>query len=326
LSACSPITIGTSGRTSMNTNTPNNAGSAHGTRVYCPVSHFSYDDPVVYPGQRDASHLHMFWGNTETNATTTAQSLANSGRATCEGGRNNRSAYWIPALFNARDEVVLPEKVISYYKSFAVSSNFDRNTIMPIPNGLQMLAHPNIANSVPRYFDVSVTGKGLLKLSLHFPTCIAVNGSGQPILSSPDNSPNRISHLAYPTSGTGNSNECPSSHPYRIPGLSYNVQYDIDPNSDWYLASDTNRNNPGHSLHGDYFASWDAETMNRVVECQRLEKRACQFLAPSGASRTQLPERFRDHDGNQLYNDSITLRDSVDRTPFGTQLKPSKHG
>lgn len=33
-------------------------------RINCDFAHSSYDDPIVYPGQNDAAHLHRFYGNT----------------------------------------------------------------------------------------------------------------------------------------------------------------------------------------------------------------------------------------------------------------------
>ncbi len=80
----------------------------HGFRFSCVPSHFSYDDPVVYPGEFGRAHLHMFFGNLDVDADSTSESVVNSGRTSCDGGITNRSAYWIPALFNENDEVVLP--------------------------------------------------------------------------------------------------------------------------------------------------------------------------------------------------------------------------
>src|ERR1700712_3279273 len=67
-------------------------------RTSCTVSHMNFDDPLVYPGQVGASHLHVFWGNSDTNANSTAASIASSGGSTCAGGILNRPAYWAPAM------------------------------------------------------------------------------------------------------------------------------------------------------------------------------------------------------------------------------------
>lgn len=303
------VTVGTDASSSMAIG-PVVAESSHGTRVYCPVSHFAHDDPIVNPGVAGGSHLHMFWGNTGADADSTTTSLLNSGRSTCEGGINNRSAYWIPALFNENDEVVLPNRVITYYKSFGVP---DRSTIQPIPDGLQMLANGDVAGSGPWNFTIGVSNHGDspgVSLGVRFPTCLAVDGNGQPILSSADN----VSHLSYRSSGAANA--CPASHPYRIAGLSYSIDFPVDPDSDWYLASDGN-GAKGSSLHGDYFAAWDDATMDALTDCNR-ESRNCDFAGGRG----QLPERFFGPDGQQIYVGSLTLAPGVDTTPFGTTLRP----
>ena len=284
--------------------------TSHGTRIYCPVSHFAYDDPVVRPGEPNASHLHMFWGNTGADAFSTGESLLNSGRSTCEGGLNNRSSYWMPAFFNSQDEVVLPDRLISYYKSFGVP---DRSTIEPIPNGLQMLANQDIVGSGPWNFPVTtgtVAGQPAVALQVQFPTCLQVNGTGQPVLSSPDN----ISHLAYGTPGQPNA--CPTSHPYRIPGLIYIAHFAVDPASDWYLASDMG-GPKGASLHADYIAAWDESVMDDLTRCN-IEARDCDMAG----GRSQLPQRFQAPDGAQVYLDSTTVAPQVDRTPFGATLTP----
>jgi hypothetical protein len=58
-------------------------------RTACQFSHMAFDDPIVYPGQPGKSHLHVFFGNTGTNATrpptrspTPATRRASAGRST----------------------------------------------------------------------------------------------------------------------------------------------------------------------------------------------------------------------------------------------------
>ena len=36
--------------------------------VECELSHFAYDDPIVLPDMPGESHLHQFFGNTETTS------------------------------------------------------------------------------------------------------------------------------------------------------------------------------------------------------------------------------------------------------------------
>lgn len=87
-------------------------------RVSCQWSHFSKDDPIVYPDDEGASHIHMFFGNTAANAsTTTGPKLVESGGGTCNGFALNRSAYWMPALMNEEDKAVVPKTIFIYYKT-----------------------------------------------------------------------------------------------------------------------------------------------------------------------------------------------------------------
>ncbi len=314
------ITVGTDGRTDINFAGAPNSGRDHGTRIYCATSHLSYDDPVVYPGEPGAAHLHTFWGNTETNHASTGESLLAEGKSSCDGGLNNRSGYWAPTLFNENDEAVLPYDIVVYYKSIPITGQaFDRDTIQPIPNGLKMLANQDVKNSESTDFrsDPHVDDRypSGMRLKVNFPQCLAVDANGDPVLESPDNT----SHLAYQDAADGNSNHCPDSHPYRIPRAEYNMYYNVDLNSDWYLSSDTSADTQGESLHADYIVAWDEDAMDDVVECNVLEIEKCRF-----GGVDVLPERQYDADGNHLYLYD-RLRTDTDHTPFGTELKKHIH-
>jgi Domain of unknown function (DUF1996) len=52
-------------------------------RTVCDYSHMAFDDPIVKPGQPGAAHLHTFFGNTQTDAFSTYESLLAKGKATC---------------------------------------------------------------------------------------------------------------------------------------------------------------------------------------------------------------------------------------------------
>ncbi|MGR3527411.1 MAG: DUF1996 domain-containing protein [Paracoccaceae bacterium] len=262
----------------------------HGFRFFCVPSHFSYDDPVVYPGKEDAAHLHMFFGNTDVDAHSTSETIVTSGRTTCDGGITNRSAYWIPALFNEDDQVVLPTLINLYYKSWVT----DRRRIKPVPAGLQILANDKVKGSngvvvstidrelwrgTIRIFDLNG-----VTIEISFPDCIAVNKDGSPILTSQGGS----DHVAY------SSGRCPLSHPYLIPQLTQIVNWsDVPFDSDWYLASDMMNNAPkGTTAHADYMAGWTEESARIMADCVKEGYRECgpelqrhaadQFFAPNG--------------------------------------------
>src|SRR6188508_1321649 len=49
----------------------------------CSASHVAPDDPIVFPGQPGMSHLHEFFGNRQTRASTTAKALRRQVGTTC---------------------------------------------------------------------------------------------------------------------------------------------------------------------------------------------------------------------------------------------------
>ncbi|MDQ3065504.1 MAG: DUF1996 domain-containing protein [bacterium] len=67
-------------------------------RTECTLSHTSKNDPIVYPGQKNAAHWHQFFGNTAVDEKMT--NPATQGNSTCNGGTLNKTAYWAPALID----------------------------------------------------------------------------------------------------------------------------------------------------------------------------------------------------------------------------------
>ena len=108
-------------------------------RIPCAYSHMAFDDPIVYPGRPGAAHLHTFFGNTGTNASSTEQSIRDTGSSTCLGGTINRTAYWVPSMIDtATGKPIVPDFAVFYYKqgyTLAPSS-----AIQPMPAGLRMIA------------------------------------------------------------------------------------------------------------------------------------------------------------------------------------------
>ena len=119
-------------------------------RTSCEFSHFAYDDPIVFPGQPGAAHLHMFFGNTDINAFTDDSTLVDSGGSTCNGGELNRTGYWVPALFDGDGNVRIPERAVVYYKG-ENWANAGRNPVWPdgTPNEGAQVYEPGMRNIAP---------------------------------------------------------------------------------------------------------------------------------------------------------------------------------
>ena len=146
-------------------------------RFLCNPSHISYDDPILYPGQQGAAHLHHFFGNTAADRNSTYASLRSTGDSTCAGRGLNRTGYWFPAMIKPAGpgfpvaKVVVPEFIELYY-AIAEAGDLDDYAspvghttygMVPFPNGLQMIwgwkhTHPILPPS--SFIDGGVTGNG----------------------------------------------------------------------------------------------------------------------------------------------------------------------
>ncbi|MGH1493106.1 MAG: sigma-70 family RNA polymerase sigma factor [Acidimicrobiales bacterium] len=314
-----PVTAGTGRAIQLNTAGAVGSESGHGTRIYCPVSHFSHDDPIRLAGQSGAASAQLYWGNTAVDAFTDGPGLTAVGNGTCEGGVSNRSGYWMPALFDSADQVVIPESVLVEYKSFG-GPDFDRSTIQPIPAGLELLAGASLANSTGQLGNPVGGGERSVRFDIKFPSCVATDQFDEPVLSGGA----EASHLSYPTNERGVANGCPASHPYRIPQLSYAITYAVPFNSAWYLSSDEGPQNRGNNVTASAISGWQPEAMAAVVRCNRQLLEGCDFIEVDDLGRrlgrSQLPERFASPTGEPVYVGSVTLAEGADRTPFGNSV------
>ncbi len=255
-------------------------------RAACEYSHFGADDPIVFPGEPGAAHLHMFFGNTETNAFTTTDELIDSGGGTCSGFELNRSAYWVPALLDGRGNAVVPDQIILYYKTKFPES------VTAMPQGLQMLAgnfdsesfeadeflhwscgsNGNSYNSTNRVPDC---GGDIINASIVFPNCWDGVNLG---------SDDFVSHLTYADDQT----PCPDSHPRRMPKISILIYWPgVDSVEGWRLSSDETggfNGPPGGTLHADWWGAWNDDTMNLWIEGCMQASRNCSY-GQTGTSR-----------------------------------------
>ena len=227
-------------------------------RTLCQYSHFAYDDPIVLPDQSGKSHLNIFFGNTEVDANTTADTLANTGGGSCQGGELNRTGYWMPALLDGRGNTKVPSSMVVYYKSKA------RSQAEVMPQGLELVAgdtvgigsskwacgsngsHRNEQKTIPQCDDV-------LNAVIAFPQCWdGVN------LKSNDH----ISHMK----AINDQDDCPSSHPKRLPRIQVLVYWsNPGDTTGWHLSSDAHNGAdaaPGSTLHSNWWGGWNKEVID----------------------------------------------------------------
>ncbi len=259
-------------------------------RAGCEFSHFAYDDPLIYPGQPGASHLHMFFGNTDVNAYTTADSLLDSGSSTCNGQELNRTGYWAPAMFDGNGNVRIPERVVVYYKGEGQANG----KAEVFPDGAAMIATDNIntidgatggaagkfnfvcsdqwsgeanpvANTMPacdgnrflNLYGVRDDPHVVLEMNVKFPQCW--NGKDA---SNPDN-------FHRPANGSWYGSQCTGEFNRTLVNLEYFINYKVEigeNTKDWYLASDVDPTTRtlsapgGTTVHADWWTGWHKAT------------------------------------------------------------------
>jgi len=244
-------------------------------RSMCDYSHMNFDDAIVFPGQPGATHLHVYFGNTSANASTTPSNLLERGNSTCRGGIANRSAYWLPAMIDTRSGAPMkPSFAHVYYKTGY--QGVANEQIKAPPPGLRMIAGDSKNTIVkPRWethaeYGCDSGGQDTiptcqpgqtLEMHINFPQCWdGVN------LDSPDHK----SHMAYgawaqvPGSpGSG----CPASHPVPIPLISIIARYPVagSDTSTWRLSSDRNGAAAGTSGHADWMDGWRGQAAGEYL-------------------------------------------------------------
>jgi Domain of unknown function (DUF1996) len=263
--------------TRPSTSQPGTLANEGNFRMTCGFTKFGFFDPIVYPDQPFAGHLHMFFGNAGITGTSTTQSIQNSGNSTCFGGTVNRTGYWFPAVYDGvTQEIQIPSRGIFYYKSHILPPE----GLQPIPAGLRMIAgnknatgyqpHANwycSRSNIPNtegFIPNCPVGEDVM-LSVAFPECW--NGRD---LDSPDHQ----SHMAYAIYvGGGGTSYCPSTHPVGLPRVEEIVAFPVTANSrplQWRLSSDMYSSSirGGRSLHADWMDGWTRDGMTTFTrEC-----------------------------------------------------------
>ncbi|MDR9391390.1 MAG: DUF1996 domain-containing protein [Trueperaceae bacterium] len=266
-------------------------------RTHCLETHVAFDDPLVHPGEPGAAHEHVFLGNPDVDAYTTQASLFETTETRCDGGTLNRSAYWMPTLYDADGDRIRFVDPLIYYKT---GYHLDPTSIVAPPAGLQMIAGNAMATApqdvavtkfrcnawtpdapqfsdgdpldhVPTLPDCEVGD--ILEIRLVFPQC----WDGEHLTSD-----DLQSHMAYPSEATApvpGTGSCPASHPIAIPEISYNlgiyVTDETGPSSEWRFVTDPAGAPGGTTLHGDWMNGWDEDVMETIVGRCLHEAREC---------------------------------------------------
>ncbi len=262
------------------------ASAGVGWITICPQDHEASDDPIVYPGQVGASHLHQFQGAKNTNASSTYASMRAGGTSCLQTA--DTAGYWIPAVYEDGVRVPLvgndrsgdPIRQVFYYRAENVSSSYRAaHPVEPFPADFKMIAgvaaattaaeNPKLGSEL--YWGCSDNSTGKLKLppncstgavTLHigFPNC----WDGQ--MEDLNNAP---AHLRYPSSGS-----CPSTHPRVLPRVIF--RYELLMGTTTGAVTFATVHGPHgnvNGVHADFWNTWDQGALNYlVVNCMRTNK------------------------------------------------------
>jgi hypothetical protein len=270
-------------------------------RMICGAGQVSYDDPIVYPGQPGASHLHQFYGNLGANANSTYSSLRTTGNSTCGDPNNpaavNRSGYWMPAMLDGAGHVVKPMYVTIYYKRIPASdprcTRSNPGSVgdcVGIPTGLRWITGYNMqggANDTQTSFFCQDSDDGTVKtlssdqktnITDVIPIC-PIGARLTLLIAGPDcwdgknldsaDHRSHVSHSAYVWDAALNQSydRCDDAHPYHMPKITIQAFYTVDANfaaNKWHLSSDEMVPGApsGTTFHADYFEAWSPTVRN----------------------------------------------------------------
>lgn len=228
------------------------------------------DDPIVFPGQPGAAHLHDFLCNQATNASSTYESMI-AAPSVCPSG--DTAGYWAPALF--RNGVKIDPgggsaKQQLYYRR----NNLAPGTkVVPFPPDFRMvighskattLAEANAAGArlgTEQYWGCSDNSElaksavpvdcrtGIISLHIGFPNCWnGVKVPGDQIAAGT---------MQYPSNGV-----CPPGYPVVLPRLLERFEYPVGPTSDGITLS----SGTVFSVHADFWNTWNQAQLALLVE------------------------------------------------------------
>jgi hypothetical protein len=154
----------------------------------CNFSHHKQVDPVVAPGGTSA-HMHDFFGNKSTDATSTYDTMTATGVATTCSRPEDTAGYWIPTVSwkdtKGTQTTLTANRAVFYYRAGLK----DYRTVQPFAPDLRFIDDARITWSCGKGDDKSGSAtpptqcsSGVLGLKIVFPDCVAKGDVNDPNL------------------------------------------------------------------------------------------------------------------------------------------------
>ncbi|WP_182900291.1 DUF1996 domain-containing protein [Microbispora sp. H10830] len=255
-----------------------NAAASGIWKIDCQYSHSLMDDPIVYPGQPGASHLHDFFGNIGTNANSTYASM-DGVTSTC--ANKDRASYWAPALY--RNGVKIKPAIARIYYTNAVSPGEEQT--VAFPKGFRMIkgsAMNQASSGAPDHTDWGCTDDTQIASVKNPPPSRCASGGIQVRITFPScwdgvmTGGNDISHVRYPSGG-----KCPAGFTKPFPTMRLNINY----NTGVDVGTITLASGNTYSIHADFWNTWDQAQLEYLVDYCIRQKHDCGHFTGTSPGR-----------------------------------------
>jgi hypothetical protein len=234
------------------------------------------DDPIVFPGRPGATHMHDFFCNAETTASSTYAQMVRAA-SSCPSG--DTAGYWAPALYKNGVKITpagRPTRQQIYFRDNNLSSG---TTITAFPPDFKMVVGDARASSLEDanaidagsgigskigselYWgcsDNSSSGKqtapvncrtGIITLHLGFPNCWnGVKVPGDQVAAGT---------MRFPRSGV-----CPTGFPIALPRVIERFEYPVGTDSSGITLS----SGPTYTAHADFWNTWQQTALQALVD------------------------------------------------------------
>lgn len=240
-------------------------------------------DPVVNPG-KVSGHVHAIMGASNINYTSTFEDLRASDCTTCQVSED-KSAYWVPNMYfhdKTADTFTSLQQTGGMLAYYIQRYGYTGEQLYAFPDGFRMLAgNPNarsnagtLESQAISYHCLDYTNPAIPETP-YIPTQPCPNGIRQQIFFpscwdgiNVDSSDHK-SHVAYPSSS--DSGYCPTTHPFRLISLFYEVIWWGIPYKSQIAAGTgefvlSNGDATGYGSHADFVNGWNNDLLQRAVD------------------------------------------------------------